>query len=65
MALPRGKEGNPFLGILGSGGRAVQGSDTDLLYQTVFKTAVLLLRVCRRIPTAMRTTEKVFKGSEI
>lgn len=43
----------------------MQGSGMDLLYQTVFKTAILLLRVCRRIPIVMRTTEKVFKGSEI
>lgn len=64
-ALWRGKEGDPFLGMVGSGGRAFQGSGTDLLYQTVFKTATLLLRVCRGIPIAMRTTGKVFKGSEI
>lgn len=40
----------------------MQGSDTDLLYQTVFKTAILLLRVCRRIPTAMRTKKRFLRA---
>lgn len=59
-ALWRGREGVPSLGMLGSGGRAVQGSSTDLLHQTVFKTAILFLRVGRGIPITMRTIGKVF-----
>lgn len=40
----------------------MQGLGMDLLYQTVFKTAILLLRVCRRIPIAMRTIERFLRA---